>query len=273
MTLGDFLHSEQLDTFAWLPAEELPVTKPRLLEQIPGAQTVVLAAIPYRMAGESNLAQFARCRDYHAYARELGARCAAFLAAEFPGCAAVGFADHSPYGEVRSAAMAGLGLLGDNGLLITERYASYVFIFELVTTLTEEQMYTQGIPRGTGMIRKCEHCGACRRACPGGCTDGDRTRCVSAISQKKGALTEEETDLLRRAQYAWGCDICQDVCPHAKSAAETPIPYFLEGRLGILTEEKTTAMPEEEYASYAFGWRKKEIMLRNLRLRKEIEHD
>lgn len=273
MTLGDFLHSEQLDTFAWLPAEVLPVTKPRLLEQIPGAQTVVLAAIPYRMAGESNLAQFARCRDYHAYARELGARCAAFLAAEFPGCAAVGFADHSPYGEVRSAAMAGLGLLGDNGLLITERYASYVFIFELVTTLTEEQMYTQGIPRGTGTIRKCEHCGACRRACPGGCTDGDRTRCVSAISQKKGMLTDGETDLLRRAQYAWGCDLCQDVCPHAKSAEETRIPYFLEGRLGILTEEKTIAMPEEEYASYAFGWRKKEIMLRNLRLRKEIEHD
>lgn len=277
MMLGGFLQSEKIDVFAFLPAQALPVQKPRLLERIPGARTVVLAAIPYCAAGEpSNLAQFARCRDYHAFARDLGERCAALLAEHHPGCTAVGFADHSPYAEVQSAAMAGLGILGDNGLLITERYSSFVFLWELVTSLTAEELDAEGIPRGTGIIRECGHCGACTAACPGGCRDGDRTMCLSAISQKKGELSDTEAALLRRAPYAWGCDICQEVCPHTAAARaagrmETEIPYFRAHRIGVLTEEMLDEMSDEEYASYAFGWRKKEVMRRNLRLRKEEE--
>lgn len=276
MTLGEFLHCEQIHIFACLPARALTalVRKPRLLERIPDAKTVVLAAIPYRVSGEtSNLAQFARCRDYHAYAADLGQRCAALLTEHYPECAAAGFADHSPYDEVHAAALAGLGLLGDNGLLITDRYSSYVFLFELVTTLTEAELDAEDIPRGTGIIRECEHCGACRNACPRGCTNGDRTRCLSAISQKKAALTEEETTLLQQAAYIWGCDICQDVCPHSQNAEETNIHYFRENRLLMLTEEQLDRMSDEEYRSYAFGWRKKEVMARNLRLGKESSHD
>ena len=276
MTLGEFLHCEQIHIFACLPARALTalVRKPRLLERIPDAKTVVLAAIPYRISGEtSNLAQFARCRDYHAYAADLGQRCAALLAEHHPGCAAVGFADHSPYDEVHAAALAGLGLLGDNGLLITDRYSSYVFLFELVTTLTEAELNAEDIPRGTGIIRECEHCGACRLACPGNCAGGDRTSCLSALSQRKAALTEAEADLLRRAPYVWGCDVCQEICPHSRDAEDTKIPYFRESRLGILTEERLDGMSGEEYACYAFGWRKKEVMARNLRLGKESSHD
>lgn len=274
MTLGEFLQSEHLDTFAFLPADALSVRKPRLLTGIPEAKTVVLAAIPYRVSGEtSNLAKFARCRDYHAYAEGLGSRCAAFLEERYPGCATAGYADHSPYDEVQSAALAGLGLLGDNGLLITARYSSYVFLFELVTTLTEAELLSEEIPRGSGVIRGCEHCGACRNSCPGGCIGEDRSGCLSAISQKKSALTEEEAELLRRAPYVWGCDVCQDVCPHSRYAEETQIPYFREHRLGILTEEMLESMSEDEYRSYAFGWRKKEVMARNLRLGKEENHD
>ena len=274
MTLGEFLKNESINIFAFLPADALSVRLPRLLPQTMQAKTVVLAAIPYRMSGESShLAQFARCRDYHRYAEDLGKRCNALLVQQFPGCTAMGFADHSPYDEVKCAAMAGLGLLGDNGLLITERYSSYVFLFELVTSLSEEALASQGIPRGTGIIRECEHCGACRNACPGGCTNGDRTRCLSAISQKKAALTEEETTLLQQAAYIWGCDICQDVCPHSQNAEETNIPYFRENRLLMLTEEQLDRMSDEEYRSYAFGWRKKEVMARNLRLGKESFHD
>lgn len=276
MTLGEFLHCEHIHIFACLPACALTalVRKPRLLERIPGAKTVVLAAIPYRISGEtSNLAQFARCRDYHAYAADLEQRCAVLLTEHHPGCTAMGFADHSPYDEVQAAALAGLGLLGDNGLLITDRYSSYVFLFELVTTLTEAELDAEDIPRGTGIIRECEHCGACRRACPGRCIGAERITCLSAISQKKSALTEAETDFLRRSPHVWGCDVCQDICPHSRDAEDTQIPYFRESRLGILTEERLDDMSSEEYASYAFGWRKKEVMVRNLRLKKEEKYD
>ena len=127
---------------------------------------------------------------------------------------------------------------------------------------------------GTGEIRRCEGCGACARACPGGCIGGDRTACLSAITQKKGALTEAEREAIRRADFAWGCDICQEVCPHTKAARDagtlvTPIPYFREHTLSRLTPADAEAMPPEEYRSYAFGWRPKETLIRNLILQEE----
>ena len=276
MILRDYLHQCGIIHFACLPADAPPILKPRLLAQIPRAESVLFAALPYYVHGETDadLAMFARSRDYHRFAALLTEECRNILTQAYPACAAVGFADHSPYSEVRGAAMAGLGVIGDHGLLITKGHASYVFIYELLTSLTLAQMEAQGIPRGDGSIRTCEHCGACTAACPGGCRDGDRRLCLSAISQKKAALSTEEEVLLRHASYAWGCDICQEVCPHtararAAGTLETEIPFFREERIIRLSEEEVNAMPEDAYTSRAFGWRKKEIMLRNLRLRKE----
>ncbi len=276
MTLSEYLRGSGISLCAFLPADVPPITKPRLLERVPQAKSVLFAAIPYYVGGEAdaNLAMFARPRDYHGYAAALTEDCRRILAQRHPGACAAGFADHSPYAEVRGAAMAGLGVIGDNGLLITEAYSSYVFIFELVTSLTPAEMAAEGIPAGGGEIRTCEHCGACGRACPGGCRGDERTRCLSAISQKKAALTEEEAELLRRAPHAWGCDVCQEICPHtararAAGTLETPVIWFREERIPRLRTEDVTDMPEEAYAARAFGWRKKEIMLRNLRLRGE----
>ena len=271
MLLRDYLHESGITLFAALPADVPPIVKPRLLAPIPEARSVLFAALPYRVAGEegANLASFARARDYHAYAALLTEGCRRILARRHPHADAIGFADHSPYAEVRGAAMAGLGVIGDHGLLISEKYGSYVCIYELVTTLSLEEMEKEGIPRGEGILRTCGHCGACTRACPGGCTGEDRSRCLSAISQKKGELSPEEEALLRRSAFVWGCDVCQEVCPHNAHAADTEIPYFREKRIPSLSEENVLAMTEEDYAARAFGWRKKEIMLRNLRLGKE----
>lgn len=274
-TLSEHLIATGISLFASLAADVPPIRMPRLLARIPDARAAVFAAIPYYVEGEtSNLAMFARCRDYHAFAVALGESCAALLSARYPGCAAGGFADHSPYAEVRGAAMAGLGVIGDHGLLITRPYSSFVFVFSLVTSLTQSELEKEGIPLGSGEIRECRHCGACTAACPGGCRGADRTRCLSAITQKKGELTAEEIDLLRNGAFAWGCDVCQLVCPctlEARKAGhmETTIPFFLSPRITRLDERTLDAMSEEEYASFAFGWRKKEVMRRNLRLRGE----
>ena len=278
MLLRDYFRNAGIQHTAYLSAGEIPVIHPHLLKCIPDARTVVFAAVPYYVSGEdSNLAMFARSRDYHAFARELGDGAAAVLRSRYPDVTAVAFADHSPYHEVAGAAKAGLGMVGDHGMLITEAYSSFIFIFELLTTLTPAEMEEEGISRGDGLLRSCEHCGACARACPGQCVGGDRTRCLSAIGQKKGEWSHEETRLFRLGQYAWGCDVCGEVCPHTKRAREagtldTPIPYFRENRLGKLTVRDLETMSDETYSAYAFGWRRKEIMLRNLRLREDT-HD
>lgn len=270
MRLHDYFISAGVQLVACLPADTLPVIHPHLLRALPDVRTVVFAAIPYYVSDESsNLAMFARGRDYHAFARTLGDGAAAILQNSHPQAKAAAFADHSPYNEVIGAAMAGLGVIGDNGLLITERYSSFVFLFELLTTLTPAEMEAEGIPCGDGVIRHCEHCGACAAACPGGCIGRDRTTCLSAIGQKKGKWGEEELRLFRTGEYAWGCDVCQTACPHTKRAIQahtidTPIPYFRENRLSVLTADAVEAMDNDTYAAYAFGWRPKEIMLRNL---------
>lgn len=278
MLLRDYFRDTGIPLTAFLPADALPVIRPHLLQSIPDVRTVLFAAIPYHVSGEtSNLAMFARARDYHAFARSLGEEAAAVLRANHPDADCAAFADHSPYSEVVGAAMAGLGVIGDNGLLITEMHSSFVFIFELLTTLTPAEMEAEGISPGAGVIHPCEHCGACRSACPGGCIGRDRVSCLSAIGQKKGDLTEDEIRLLRAGEYAWGCDVCQTACPHtaramAAGTLDTAIPYFRENRLSVLTAETIEAMDATAYAAYAFGWRPKEVLLRNLRLREE-HHD
>ena len=272
MLLRDYFHSAGIDGIGYLPADSLPVIHPHLLRSLPDVRTVLFAAIPYHVSGEtSNLAMFARGRDYHAFARALGEGASAILQMNHPNARSAAFADHSPYNEVAGAAMAGLGVIGDHGLLITERYSSFIFIFEFLTTLSPSEMEAEGIPQGDGIIRHCEHCGACAAACPGGCIGRDRSTCLSAIGQKKGELSEEEIRLFRSGKYVWGCDVCASVCPHTKRAMQvgtidTPIPYFKENRLLKLTPETVKSMDKETYAAYAFGWRPKDVMLRNLRI-------
>lgn len=62
----------------------------------------------------------------------------------------------------------------------------------------------------------CEGCGACVRACPGGALDGcgglDARRCLSYLTIEHRGELPATLDLRHRRIY--GCDVCQDVCPH-----------------------------------------------------------
>ena len=51
-----------------------------------------------------------------------------------------------------------------------------------------------------------------------------------------------------------------------KRHSETDIPYFTEGRLGTVDEGLISSMSDEEYERYSFSWRKREVMIRNIRI-------
>lgn len=229
----------------------------------PDNAAVVPFYIPYYVAAESNLAAFAASPDYHALSAAAFRECAELADAE--GCFFRGFADVSPFAEVRLAAMCGLGIIGDHGMIITPEHSSFVVLGEIVT---DSAGVTSDFSPANGEIHECDHCGECRRACPTDALD-ERSRCISAITQKKGELSDEERRVIRETRSPWGCDRCALACPHTRRAAEagtleTDVEYFRRNRLGNVSAADIAAMTDEEYASYTFSWRKREVLIRNL---------
>ena len=263
-SLSRFFCEEGIEAFGILPYEACRLTYPALLSRRASftPRSVIVFLVPYYTGPSDNLSLYAVSRDYHLYMSDLFARLAARLDREYPGEEHCSFADHSPIDERHAAVTAGLGVYGDNGLLIHPKYGSLVFIGEVFSTLP---------PPADAVIlppRACEHCGACRRACPTGALLG-RGDCLSEITQRKGELPPEAFALMRRHGTVWGCDLCQTACPHTRRAIETgvvtPIPFFHEARIAHLDSATLASMPPEEFKARAYAWRGRATIERNLR--------
>lgn len=264
--LSEYFLSRGIRLFSPVPLSACTVRKSYLLEREglgTEAGTVIMLALPYlsREAErkDRNLSAYAVPRDYHLFWHNLFDDLLPRLRQTFPSDRFAAFADHSPIDERETAAMAGLGIIGKNGLLITESCSSYVFLGELITSRI--------LPCEAGPIRYCEDCGRCRVACPMPRIGS----CLSALTQKKGTLTEEEIAVLREYGSVWGCDICQEVCPHTVRARRagtifTDIPFFREQTISHLSTEILDGMREETFQSRAFAWRGRETIRRNLTL-------
>lgn len=262
-----FFQKKHIEYFAPLALCDCRVIRPYLLERAGIMDgTAILFAIPYLTPAAAdptrNLSAYAVSQDYHLFFEALYEELLPMLRAAFPQFLFAGFADHSPIDEVDAAARAGLGVIGQHRLLITPNYSSYVFLGEIVTNAK--------LPCAPREISTCEGCGACMRQCPASACGG----CLSALTQKKGALTQEEFHAIVSGGSVWGCDICQAVCPHTQSAIRagtvySPIPFFSETPLAHLTIETLDAMSDEEFAHRAYAWRGRKTIRRNLLLMQE----
>ena len=222
--------------------------------------SAIMIAVPYLVKHEKrNISAYAVAKDYHVFFKGLFDSVIPLLAKEYPEYRFIGFADDSPIDERSAAAVAGLGIVGDNGMLITEKYSSYVFLGEIITDLPIKSV--------AGEIQRCEGCGKCKAACP----MRKSGQCLSALTQKKGVLSDEEQKIILKHGYAWGCDICQDVCPHTKRAifdgtVYTDIEFFKSGNLPVLSVRDIDNMSDEEFAKRAYSWRGRNTIRRNLEL-------
>ena len=262
--LSSFFKKESIDCYAPIPLSACRVVKPYLLERAGiGSGTVIMMAIPYYSHAcddpKRNISAYAVPRDYHFYYKQFFERLLSALEARFPNNKFAAFADHSPFDELDAAAKAGLGMRGKNHLLLTEKYSSYVFLGELITDAE--------LPCESREVVCCEACGKCIQACPSAECGG----CLSALTQKKGELSREESDAILRFGTVWGCDICQEVCPHTQKAIKSgtiysPIPFFEEETIACLTLEMLQSMSDEAFSQRAYAWRGKDTILRNLKL-------
>ena len=121
----------------------------------------------------------------------------------------------------------------------------------------------------TPLRQSCMGCNRCITACLGQCLGHDEFKydtCKSYLTQKKGDLTNEEETIIGKTPLVFGCDVCQEVCPHNQSIPATPIPEFQHVEPYIDINEIETLTNKEFKAKYghrAFSWRGKKILIRN----------
>ncbi len=261
----EFFASEGIELFGALPLDVCKLIRPYLLDRCGVTEgSAVVFAVPYYSpmadAEGRNVSVYAVPRDYHLYFKELYGRFSEAVKREFPAARFELFSDHSPIDEVNAAARCGLGIIGKNHLLITEKYSSFVFLGEIVTDIE--------LPYIDGEIRYCEDCGLCSESCHVALKTEE---CLSALTQKKGGLTKEEEERLLRHGLVWGCDDCQLACPHTAQAIRcgtvySPVSFFSEACAPVLTAELVEKMSDEEFSRRAYAWRGRETVLRNLRI-------
>ena len=260
------MQSEGIELYGVLSLADCHIYNEALLgRKMPECQSVLLFAVPYYNGAhpERNISLYAAARDYHLYFSLLEKSLVPKLQEIFPEAQFAVTSDHSPIDERQAALDLGLGVKGDNHLLITERYGSYIFLAEVLSTLPAEAFYENGVLSPKKETKECLHCGACRRACP------SPEYCLSAITQKKGELSEAEIKMMLDSGILWGCDVCQTVCPMNTDVEITPVSFFKEDVMYTLCAKEVEEMPEELFRQRAFSFRGRKTILRNLKLYEE----
>ena len=264
-TVKELLLARGITLAAPVPLSALTVTRPYLLERHGITDgTAFLFAVPYYTTAcddcARNISCYAVSPDYHRFFASLFEQILPLLRERFKDFKFVGFTDHSPIAEGEAAVKAGLGMFGCNHLFLTKEHSSFVFLGEIITDAK--------IPCEVQEICVCTACGACKRACPVGL---DTAKCLSALTQKKGALTDSEQQALLAHGMAWGCDTCQMACPVTRAAKKagtlySPIPFFGENALPHITADRVRSMSDEEFSARAYSWRGRDVICRNLSL-------
>lgn len=187
-------------------------------ELLPGAKTAILFITYYKQEQKpfredaGLIASYARGRDYHNVHRRRLKKFTQWLEKRTgKSNTTKGFSDSVPILEKALAVQAGLGWFGKNTLLIHRKFGTFTLLSGLLTTLE--------FPTTIANLRlpKCGECRRCLDACPTGALVApyrlDARRCLSNhLIESKNTLPD--TVIEQNPGYAFGCDICQDVCPH-----------------------------------------------------------
>ncbi len=115
------------------------------------------------------------------------------------------------------AVRSGLGQYGRNNICYVSGMGSFLQLVAVYSNVPCEENGWQE----TTIMKSCEECDLCRRACPTGAISSDRfllraERCISYHNEKKG-----DVPFPLWMETSWhnclvGCMICQKVCPQNK---------------------------------------------------------
>jgi epoxyqueuosine reductase len=154
------------------------------------------------------IAKYAYGEDYHFVLKDKLKSMAAEMTQAFGDFNARVFVDSAPVLERAWAAHAGLGWIGKHSLLLSKQRGSFVFLAQIISDLEFDY--------DGPTTDHCGSCTACIDACPTDAIVADRVidanRCISYLTiELKNAIDEQYKSSMEN--WAFGCDICQDVCP------------------------------------------------------------
>jgi epoxyqueuosine reductase len=196
---------------------------------VEGAKTVVSLSYNYYPKEELphgeegyKFAKYAYGKDYHFVIKDKLKTLLTLLREEIGEFGGRAFVDSAPVMERQWAQKSGMGWTGKNSLLLNRRMGSFFFLAELIIDLEVS-------PDPPVVKDYCGTCTRCMDACP---TDAivqpgvvDGSRCISYYTiELKDELPASVKGKFEN--WAFGCDICQDVCPWNRFARPHSEPEF-----------------------------------------------
>ncbi len=187
-----------------------------------GAKSVIVVADRYAdgradrvdpaLPPRGRTARYARGLDYHRRMKKRLLKLYKQLDEAFPGHRFRRCGDIEPVLEREHAARAGVVRIGKHTLGIAPALGSWVLLGELLTTLDLQP----SAPSATMATDPCGACTRCIDACPTRAITPwsvDASRCISTMTlEERGLGPEWLTDSV--GDWLFGCDVCQEVCPH-----------------------------------------------------------
>jgi epoxyqueuosine reductase len=198
---------------------------------LPGARSIVCVAMNYHVALEpveaeekqfhGRIARYALGNDYHEVIKSRLFELADWIRESHRGVVTRACVDTAPVLEKDLAAQAGIGWVGKNTCLINPSIGSWLLLGEVVTTLD--------LPPDDHATDHCGTCTRCIDACPTQAITApyqlDARRCISYLTiEHRGPIAPELEPQI--GNWLYGCDICQDVCPHNRKAPASTEPAF-----------------------------------------------
>ncbi len=167
------------------------------------------------------LSKYAYGTDYHFVLKDKLRELLAFMNATIGEIKGRAFVDSAPVMDRAWAARSGTGWIGKNTNLLVKGAGSFFFIGELIVDIE--------LATDTPAKDLCGNCRLCMDSCPTGAIiaprELDARRCISYLTvEYRDQLPAEMRDKMQNRVF--GCDICQDVCPHNRKAIPHNEPLF-----------------------------------------------
>jgi epoxyqueuosine reductase len=219
-SLAEWLGRGYAGEMGWLHRRRRERCDPTLLA--PWVRGLVLASLPYSGSapaaprGAARISRYACGGDYHRVLRQRLEALGGIVTEAFPGARVRSVVDTAAVLEKPWAAEAGLGWQGKHTNLIDPDSGSWMFLGEILTDAELES-------DEPAVTDRCGTCTRCLEACPTGAFPEpyvlDSRRCISYLTiEHKGSIPRDLRPGL--GDWVFGCDICQEVCPWNREAAE-----------------------------------------------------